>query len=254
MANDKLIFKPTDRNSITKIEPNNYAVEILDDRVFDITSISNLILDAIESIDSTSITAGVNIDLVLSALEAVDTSGIITENLINAYITESENIDILVADVKVILTAALSGIEQTDIPNIKAFSGVDRNAELSVVENSDSANIRINHTQSEKSRTYVPLSRVAHLNLDYSRNAKLKVKENSDSCNIQIISDHDSIIHVSENRDGIRIKSENEDFVLVAISENRDGTVINESEFFEDVRKLNERYEQSELELFALVA
>ena len=254
MANDKYIFKPATRNDITIITPNNNSSVILDDRVFDITSVSNLILAAIESIDSTSITAGVNIDLVLSALEAVDSSGIITENLINAYITESENIDTLVADVKVILTAALSGIEQTDIPDIKAFSGVDRNAELSAVENSDSVSIRINHAQSEKSRTYVPLSRVAHLNLDYSRNAKLKVKENSDSCNIQIISDHDSIIHVSENRDGIRIKSENEDFVLVAISESRDETIINESEFFEDVRKLNERYEQSELELFALVA
>lgn len=277
MSNDKLIFKPTDRNSITKIEPNNYAVEILDDRVFDIETGRSLTLSAIESIDTGIITGTVNIDLVLSALEAVDSSNITAENLITAYLEESETLDTVLFEAKAILTASLTETDNNDtieissaviistsleitdiidIVNIEAFSGVDRNAEILITENADSSDIRVIHKSEQKDVTYVPLSRVPVFRYPNQLNATLTVTENSDSCKIEAqTGDRNQIVSIKESGDGVRINSHIITEAEISMSEKQDGfSPVNVDEFIKEVNFRNDQYEKSEFELFRMVA
>ena len=65
------------RRNITKSTYNNNSAELIDNALFGAPDTGiNLVLSAIESIDTASLTGTVNIDLVLSALEAVDSSNI----------------------------------------------------------------------------------------------------------------------------------------------------------------------------------
>ena len=277
MSTDKLIFKPTNRNSITEIEPNNNAVAILDDRVFDITSGNNAVLNAIESIDTGLITGNVNIDLILSALEAVDSSNITADNLITAYLEESENLDTVLLSAKAILTASLTEtdnndtvlltsaviisntlevIEDTDITNIEVFSGTPRNAEILITESQDTAVIRVSHKSEQKDVTYVPLSRVPVFRYPHQLNATIAVTENSDSCRVIIeAADRNQIIRVSENSDGVRINSQIITVASASVKESGDGVISpDRTEFIEIVNFKNEQYEKSEFELFRMVA
>lgn len=275
MSTDKLIFKPTDRNSITKIEPNNYAVGILDDRVFDIETGRSLILNAIENIDTGLLSGNVNINLIVNALELKDSSIIAVENIISAIILETESLDTILIEARAILSAyllntdspdtaeietavdvniALDKKEQTDISNIIISTAGDRNLSLEVTENKDSANIKASRKTYERPRTYIPLSRYNFDNYDYSLTVKLKASENKDGCKINIISDIIPVVNIQENADGVTIASRNIDIANVSISENRDGVINDVEDFKEKVRIKNEIYEQSELELFAMVA
>lgn len=277
MANDKLIFKPATRQSITTIEPNNNSVAILDDRVFEFSNGTNLVLNAIESIDTGIITGTVNIDLVLSALEAVDSSNITAENLITAYLEESENLDAVLFEAKAILTASLTETDNidtaeissvnivsttlevtdiNDIVNIEAFSGVDRNAEILIIENADSSDIRVIHKSDAPDITYVPLSRVPIFRYPNQLNAALTVTENSDSCKIEAqTGDRNQIVSIKESGDGVRINSHIITEAEISMSEKQDGfSPVNVDEFIKEVNFKNDQYEKSEFELFRMVA
>lgn len=274
MANDK-IFKSTCRQCITEIEPNNNAVEILELRVFDSATSVNIILAAIEAIDTAAITGAVDIDTILSAVEAVDVTGITAENLIAAYVTGNEALDTALIEVRAILTASLTSgdavdtaeidstldvsvtleaQEQTDITEIEISTGVDRNATISAVENRDGVNIRISHPSARRDRTYVPLSRIAHIKHDNSLTAKMNVTEKADGCRIEIKTDIIPVIAASENRDGITVYSKTADRAVMEISENRDGITNDVEKFLRDVEAKNLEYERSEIEILSMVA
>ena len=241
------------RNATAQNLRNTDLIPIIGPLFYESEQGINIILSAIESIDTASLTGTVNIDLILSALEAVDSSNIAADNLINAYVLETENLDAVLLEAKAILTVSLSETDNIDISDITAQ--LDRILTLESTEQIDKAVIKISNGQSK----HIPSIGTAQVwsflkRLRKPLKSKLKVSEAIDTIKVQAELQYSAQIKASEQRDGIIFLTNNDILSIVVMSEKADATIIDEAEFKIKSDKIYSDYEAHEMAIFAMAS
>lgn len=234
MAKDYLILNPTTRNLITEIEPNNYAVPILEGRVFrdSVTDIS-LTLSATEINDTLSLAADVIVNTSFSITGATDTAAATAESIVSMLCGATEPADITEASAENIIEATCGIKERTDIVKILIPGSGKR------VSGGDAVN------WDELLRYFTP------------KKAVMTITENRDRARIVIETraDKEARAGIIETGDGTKFIFNIPSYSSMEISELRDGAARVDARLFrEQVRKLNDDYEQNEMIIFALAS
>lgn len=192
-----------------------------------------LILAAIESADALSISADALISAALNVTGATDTAAVTAESIVSMLCGATESADITAASAENIIEATCGIKERTDIVKILIPGSGKR------VLGGDAAN------WDELLRYFTP------------KKAVMTITENRDRARIVIETraDKEARAGIIETGDGTKFVFNIPSYTSMEISELRDGASrVDVRLFREQVRKLNDDYEQNEMIIFALAS
>lgn len=192
-----------------------------------------LILAAIESADALSISAEVLISAALDVTGATDTASVTAESIITMLCGMTESGDIAAASVENIIDAACDAKEITDIVKI-------------VIPGKKKKSVGVGAPDwIELLKYFTP------------KKAVMSITENRDSARIEIETrgDKKARARIIETGDGSKFIFNIPSYSSMEISEPRDGAAkVDVKLFREQVKKLNDDYEQNEMIIFALAS
>lgn len=253
MANDYLVLKPTCRQCITTVDPNDNAAPLLDDKVFrdGVTDI-NLSLSATDIIDTLSATAQTIISLSFNITDQIDTSETNVEVIASQLLNVTDSKDIIESSAETIVSAELDTTDLIDTSDITAQ--LDRILTLEATEIIDTAIIRSNGGTEKRKRDGALAVWSFLKRLRKPLNAKMKVTESQDTMQVEAVLQYGAKIKVSEQRDGIVFLTQNNSVVSAYISERQDTAYADPIEHKIKSDKIYSDYEAHEMAIFALAS
>lgn len=253
MANDYLVLKPTCRQCITVVAPNNNSAPLLDDRVFrDTDTGRTLSLSATDIIDTLSATAQVIASFNFNITDAIDTITADIENIVSSSLSVTGAIDTLESNAENIISAELSATDNRDTAEI--IAQLERMLSLDVTEAKDKAVIRIDSGTKKKVPTGSPVIWNKLLQRLQQRNASFVIQESADTMQVSAIAESKMSAVINETGDGIKFISRPVIVAQVTMQEQIDTAYADAEEFRIKSDKIYSDYDADLMAIFAMAS